>query len=217
MVAELNDYRIKLDKLYHILREDDLDETAKKVIYAKAWVGKLIGGALPRKGDTIYPSKEIQLLMDNYNNQELEVTKTIQSKVYFEHEGTTYEDHILEVKLVNTGTPYKNDGKRENAKDIEPTDARAKGDYVIMKDGSNYKIFNSHGIHISTNLVQRIDLARQYIQQLVDDIVHLLHGLYPEQLSHVNNIIAKENIYTLLCEARFSLGFKLEEIRTLNN
>jgi len=104
-------------------------------------------------------------------------------------------------------TPYKNDGKRESHLDIEPTDAQAQtlGDLLDQVPADFF----------SLNRVQQIDLLRQELQKDIDyltefatPVIQASNLKRPRELS-----IARTNAYTHLREARFALGFALEQIR----
>lgn len=97
-------------------------------------------------------------------------------------------------------TPYKNDGKRKSADDIEPTDAVATKveDYPIDSQGWGERMKDvSH--------VEKVDWLRQQIQAAIDNT---------QDFSETYPYIELEQgfVYKYLCEARFWLGFELGRI-----
>lgn len=89
-------------------------------------------------------------------------------------------------------TPYKNDGKRKDVKDIEPTaDKSAK---VMFGRDMSY--------------IEKIDLLREEIKEIKQDLndfsINLDFCDYDEKIELVQNY---------LTEARFHLGFELQIIK----
>lgn len=96
-------------------------------------------------------------------------------------------------------TPYVNDGKRKDVKDIEPT-AETTKNLTINKDGG-WEDFNH---------IQKVDWLRQEIEKIVDIIkeIYISNYLVSRELN-----LARDNAYNYLCESRFWLGFELQRIR----
>lgn len=105
---------------------------------------------------------------------------------------------------IGDSTPYKNDGKREDVKSIEPTDAVV--DIKPWKEKNNWNAFNP---------VQKVDQLRQLVQNTLIDV----QGFFPdaEYLKTVDNArsfnIARTEIESHLIEARFQLGFELQRMK----
>ncbi len=95
-------------------------------------------------------------------------------------------------------TPYKNDGKRKDVKDIEPTADTI--DVSLHADWDKY------------SEVQRIDWLRQEVSILTADIEKIGTPTGGRKAG-----VLKENAFTHLCECRFWLGFRLETIRAEAN
>jgi len=99
-------------------------------------------------------------------------------------------------------TPYANDGKRKDVKDIEPT-ADVATRFAFSEDGSVYTLGYENKNHI-----EKVDWLRQEISTLVE-----VSKLITIKDATREFAIARTNIYTHLCEARFWLGFELQRIR----
>lgn len=95
-------------------------------------------------------------------------------------------------------SPYKNDGNRSSANDIEPTDAVAD-----VRD-------TDPTIYGQKNDVEKIDYIRQEIKALIEVAI-------PIQADGREAAIARTNIFNYLCEARFELGFELARIKEIND
>ncbi len=91
-------------------------------------------------------------------------------------------------------SPYTNDGKRESIADVEPTAEKM----LTVKFPDGFDDFDR---------VQKIDILRQEIAK----IIKRTEGMQFGGGRKMN--LAKENVYTHLCEARFWLGFELERLR----
>jgi hypothetical protein len=89
-------------------------------------------------------------------------------------------------------TPYQNEGKRKEVKDIEPT-ADVKQPEALSKD---------------VTPIEKIDILRGRIKDIADSIKNLeLHrGTWEANVS-------RTNAFTHISQARFNLGFELERIR----
>jgi hypothetical protein len=100
-------------------------------------------------------------------------------------------------------SPYK-DGKSTIA-DIEPTDSR-----VDLNDtkSTTFITIDKEVWDGIESVVQKIDLLRQVISNIADR-VKLLADLPNTREA----AICRTQIWVYLCEARFALGFKLEDIK----
>lgn len=108
--------------------------------------------------------------------------------------------------VLNVETPYKNDGKRKDVKDIEPT----------ADKNEDIHGYNLDVVHFGDkNHIERVDYLRQRIKDLankinIGDDRHVLWQEINEAPSSVHFIF---NAFNHLTEARFWLGFELERIR----
>lgn len=99
-------------------------------------------------------------------------------------------------------TPYKNNGKRKTAADIEKTAQQASEEALGIL---NAKIKNDgSGTRVGT-----VDALRQLVGEQVAQIKEILP-------INVSTFVA-DNVIRELCEARFWLGFELERIRLIEN
>ena len=126
---------------------------------------------------------------------------------------------------LHTDSPYKNDGKRDSVKDIEPTaevshvvDAIIKAhpdtEYTLRKafifsTEEPTLINKENGFVYFSDLeyVQKVDWLREQIKKVV--IAFLGMNPLPGKLIG----ICITNAYTHLSEARFHLGFELQRLR----
>ena len=101
-------------------------------------------------------------------------------------------------------TPYQNDGKRQDVKDIEPTDSKV--DINAWEERNNWNALNH---------VQKVDFVRQQLEELVN----VISGWFPptdqgDNIERNRNLaICRTNVYNHLVEARFQMGFELERVR----
>ena len=103
---------------------------------------------------------------------------------------------------IGVDSPYRNDGKRQDKADIEPTADTT--NVLIMNDLYTESDFENK------NPVQRVDFLREAIKDTVKSaILTLNYGNFPTVIgSHTI-----DNVITHLSEARFWLGFELERQR----
>lgn len=91
-------------------------------------------------------------------------------------------------------TPYKNEGKRENVEDIEPTADQT--NIEMHKDWEDY------------TEIKKID----WIRQQIGETVARLDQLLVEDKGTKAGVFVRWS-YKAACESRFWLGFRLEAIR----
>lgn len=102
---------------------------------------------------------------------------------------------------LGTETPYKNDGKRKEVKDIEPTADRGKrGNLIMFEEVGDFWDSKSH--------IEKVDWLREEIRKANNAIIQYTQ-------SYQIGWIA---VYSLRCdkylsEARFWLGFELDRVR----
>lgn len=106
-------------------------------------------------------------------------------------------------------TPYQNDGKRKDVKDIEPTADRLE---IVCTTGA---LVEKH--YVDFNHIEKVDWLRQAIQKVIDNKLSLDDFTTEEQNQKElppGNCGWYESIYQqYLMEARFWLGFELQRIR----
>lgn len=114
--------------------------------------------------------------------------------------------------LTGEPTPYKNDGNRQDVKDIEPTDDKV--DIEAWEKRNNWSTLNH---------VQKVDFIRQQLQELAN----IISGFFPpmelskqgeERHNEIternrNLNICRTNVYNHIVEARFQMGFELARIK----
>jgi len=116
-------------------------------------------------------------------------------------------------------TPYKNDGKRKDVKDIEPTDAKV--DTVKkMLDLCKALIVDTHTEDFETmNHVQKVDYVRQVLAAFNTKVESFINK---EVQEFGNTLLPNEEhkvflpcmaIMVHIPEARFWLGFELQRLR----
>lgn len=93
-------------------------------------------------------------------------------------------------------SPYKKDGERHSVSDIEPTAERSPGFLVDIN------------LWESMNHIEQIDYLREDLGKISEEIKHLSTSGQTREFA-----IARTNAYNYVCEARFELGFELENIR----
>jgi len=110
---------------------------------------------------------------------------------------------------LGTSTPYANDGKRKDVKDIEPTADTVNVDY---KDGTSISSMS----HISNVMdfeskthIEKVDWLRQEIDKIIKNML----ATKMRYIWNVNNGDLLGLVYKYLCEARFWLGFELQRIK----
>ncbi len=133
---------------------------------------------------------------------------------------------------IGTPSPYTNDGKRKDVSDIEPTADRTYTNYSekLSEQGLDWGDMNH---------AQRVDWLRQQIgaelkncpdiaecykkqvdvveQQITIEGKDLWMEEYEKQTSKIPDLFGEgQLVYQYLCEARFHLGFELEQIRNEN-
>ena len=91
-------------------------------------------------------------------------------------------------------TPYKNEGKRENVEDIEPTADQT--NIEMHKDWEDY------------TEIKKID----WIREQIGETVKRLDILLTEDQGTKAGVFVRWS-YKFACESRFWLGFRLEAIR----
>lgn len=107
-------------------------------------------------------------------------------------------------------SPYKNDGKRREVKDIEPTDAAVTSKPQDIVNEVTYRQ-DTHRIDWSQmNHIQKVDWLRQEIQRLITNSESRFNQTPP---SCRHEAVARTQIFVYLIEARFHLGFELQRIR----
>lgn len=107
------------------------------------------------------------------------------------------------LETLGTETPYKNDGKRKEASDIEPAadTASATPDSVLTIYRENKDVMS---------YVEQIDWVREYIKELLTKVGDVFTEA--DNLKYyMTNIIVQH-----LTEARFWLGFELQRIKEKN-
>lgn len=104
---------------------------------------------------------------------------------------------------IGVDSPYRNDGKRKDKSDIEPTaDTR---NVLIMNDLYNEADFENK------NPVERVDFLREVIKDTIKTAIQTLnYGSF----GTVIGSLTIDNVMTHLSEARFWLGFELERQKT---
>lgn len=100
-------------------------------------------------------------------------------------------------------SPYQNEGKRKEVKDIEPTDAIAGVDNTFGENGEDSYKFDQLGY------IEKVDWLRQTIEQTNNKVVNFV---VPQGSSREANI-SRTQIFVYLTEARLALGFELERLR----
>lgn len=99
-------------------------------------------------------------------------------------------------------TPYQNDGKRKDVKDIEPTADRTYTNY-------SEKLAEQNLDWSKMSHIEKVDWLRQEIQHKI----HLVEqSIFVEKPTR-EFAISRTNVYNHLSEARFWLGFELQRIR----
>jgi hypothetical protein len=126
----------------------------------------------------------------------------------------SYDDLILAkawlgkvLEFIGEDSPYKNDGKRKTAADIEPTADRA-DDSTLTPPFDVPVMWWKDATHI-----EKIDWLRERIKGLIEDQITEAFDLEPSD-PNTNAIISALNKHVHhLHEARFWLGFELQRIR----
>ena len=141
--------------------------------------------------------KELRLDIDKLASVTGEIQKTQNSEEVLNAQSSLFFAKAWLGKILGglgNPSPYTKDGKRNSIEDIEPTAEKAHS----VEPPEEFKEFN---------YVQKIDWMRQEIGKQVDKIEAMdFQGGRKQNL-------AKENVYTELCEARFWLGFELQRLR----
>jgi len=96
--------------------------------------------------------------------------------------------------VMDTESPYKNDGKREKVEDIEPTSDQA--NIEMHKDWEDY------------TEIKKIDWLREKTKETIKRLDFLL----TEDKGTKAGVFVRWS-YKSACESRFWLGFRLESIR----
>lgn len=140
-------------------------------------------------------------LPDAGGNCNHEIITTWSKEISKTHESLLLSKAWLGKLLGELGqeTPYQNEGKRKEVKDIEPTSDTAKN-LTVNIDGGWEEI----------NYIEKVDWLRQEISKVVEEIKNIT--LKPDQATREISI-TRTNSYNYICEARFFLGFELERLR----
>ena len=108
-------------------------------------------------------------------------------------------------------TPYKNDGKRKEVKDIEPPSDKAKESILCAP----LDLGQWEGL----DLIEKADWLREEIKKTIneswkieEELYSGIFNIFSEREKSIKFDIALTNTYTHLSEARFWLGFELARI-----
>lgn len=117
--------------------------------------------------------------------------------------------------ITGEASPYLNDGKRKEAKDIEPTADAVPylKTYLRRTEGGSHTSFlfsDEPGNHY-IGMVETVDQARQMLENLSEEIV----GMKETPLAHYSwkASVALTNVYTELQNAKIICGLHLGSIR----
>lgn len=114
------------------------------------------------------------------------------------------------LKVLDVPTPYKNDGKRKEVSDIEPTADEDKGMNSLV--GYNHLVFVYQWK--KKNHIEKVDWLRQEIDKL-DELLMTMN--YNGEFKATDFFfLCYNNARTYLNEARFHLGFELSRLREAN-
>ena len=101
--------------------------------------------------------------------------------------------------VIGEQTPYANDGKRSDVKDIEP-----------VADKQVWEYFNDNWKE--KNHIEKVDWLREKINKVIEPI-QKDEFIFHQPVKGREAAIARTNCYNHLCEARFHLGFELSRLR----
>jgi hypothetical protein len=116
---------------------------------------------------------------------------------------------------LGTESPYKAGYK--TVEDIEPTADVYELKLATTQVGEISINYPEYSFLLSMNHIEKVDWLRQEIESLIKSINKLDFlddKLYIENVGVL--VIARTNVYTHLCEARFWLGFELQRIKENN-
>lgn len=114
------------------------------------------------------------------------------------------------LKVLDVPNPYKNDGKRKEVSDIEPTADEDKGPNNMV--GYNHLVFVYQWK--KKNHIEKVDWLRQEIDKL-DELLMTMN--YNGEFKITDFFfLCYNNARTYLNEARFFLGFELQRLREEN-
>jgi hypothetical protein len=201
MEREIKELRVKIDGLAQLTKELKPDS------FYKLDLAKIPNGFTVNSWISVFKESEFTLI-DSFNKTDNNepIVESI-PQIYREVEKATDSLYLAKAWLgkllgeLGTATPYVNDGKRKEVKDIEPTQDVHKGIPHLLEKGN----WNTEYNHI-----EKVDWLRTEIEKIIVDLTKwYTHTPTPTR----EFAIARTNSYTHLCEARFQLGFELERLK----
>lgn len=116
------------------------------------------------------------------------------------------------MKHLGSKTPYVNDGKRHEVKDIDKT-TNVSTILEQLKDGVKNVIGRNGDKHIdwtTSNLIEKLDFLREELEVVLTDF-QTIEGEY--RLPNREASIARTEAWKYMVEAKMELGFALQEIK----
>lgn len=116
------------------------------------------------------------------------------------------------MKHLGSKTPYVNDGKRHEHKDIDKT-TNVSTILEQLKDGVKNVIGRNGDMHIdwtTSNLIEKLDFLREELEVILTDF-QTVEGEY--RLPNREASIARTEAWKYMVEAKMELGFALQEIK----
>lgn len=204
------------------LRIDGLSQLVKDLSGSNTYLVDL--DLIPEK----YDSEKLMKIFNDAKNGILQsVDSSTTQVVYLSSELDKAYDSLILAKAwlgkvlgeLGEESPYINDGKRKDIKDIEPT--ADKVDFNSNKIEFTFGTALTHGkSYYNFTHIEKVDWLREEINNLIgfvqSDFNRSLPNHSSQKLSREFSI-ARTNSYNQLSEARFWLGFELQRIASSNN
>lgn len=221
MIEKIKELRVRIDGLAQLVK--GLKPKSFIVDVAKLPTGK--------KADEFI--KEFLASANNYHAtlvDSVEGTNPIVQVLESHEINKTYDSLILAkawlgkvLGELGNPTPYQNDGKRKDVKDIEPTaDTATKHPEFITQKMGEIQVSSVKGSDwLLKTHIEKVDWLRQEIQKVIDNKLSL-EDYTPEEEELKREPARNEYFYEImyqqyLTEARFWLGFELGRLRDKAN